>query len=69
MRVNEKLMRIKENILVVGIDIAKYKHYARFVDYRGNLLYKAISFENNKAGFDKLIETIDLVKKKMERMM
>lgn len=64
MRVNEKLERIKENTIVVGIDIAKYKHYARFVDYRGNLIYKTISFDNNKDGFDKLIDTINVVKEK-----
>lgn len=63
MRVNEKLMRIKDTI-VVGIDIAKNKHYARFVDYRGNLLFKTISFDNNKLGFEKLLETINQVKEK-----
>lgn len=64
MRVNEKLMRIKEETIVVGIDIAKKKHYARFVDYRGNLLFKTISFDNNKLGFEKLLETINQVKEK-----
>lgn len=64
MRVNEKLMRIKEDTVVVGIDIAKHKHYAKFIDYRGNLLYKTISFENNKCGFDKMIDTINIVKEK-----
>lgn len=64
MRVNEKLMRITENTIVVGIDIAKHKHYARFIDYRGNQLYKTVSFDNNKCGFDKLIETINIVKGK-----
>ena len=64
MRVNEKLMRITEDTIVVGIDIAKYKHYARFIDYRGNVVYKTISFDNNKCGFDKLIDTISIVKDK-----
>lgn len=64
MRVNEKLMRIKEDTIVVGIDIAKKKHYARFVDYRGNLIHKTISFDNNKLGFEKLLDNIDQVKEK-----
>lgn len=64
MRVNEKLMRITEDTIVVGIDIAKYKHYARFIDYRGNVIYKTISFDNNKCGFDKLIDAINIVKEK-----
>ena len=64
MRVNEKLMRITEDTIVVGIDIAKYKHYARFIDYRGNVIYKTISFDNNKCGVDKLIDAINIVKEK-----
>lgn len=64
MRVNEKLMRIADNTIIVGIDIAKYKHYARFIDYRGNLLYKTISFSNNQDGFEKLIEAVNIVKEK-----
>lgn len=64
MRENQKLKRIKEDTIVIGIDIAKKKHYARLVDYRGELLYKTISFDNNKAGFEKLIETINIVKEK-----
>lgn len=67
MRVNEKLLRITEDTVVVGIDIAKYKHYARFVDYRGNLIYKTISFENNKCGFEKLLETIEVIKEKNKK--
>lgn len=64
MRENQKLKRIKEDTIVIGIDIAKKKHYARLVDYRGELLYKTISFDNNKAGFEKLIGTINIVKEK-----
>ena len=65
MRVNEKLMRITEDTIVIGIDIAKYKHYVRFIDYRGNLIYKTISIDNNKCGFDKLIDSINIVKEKV----
>lgn len=64
MRVSEKLMRITDDTIIVGIDIAKYKHYARFIDYRGNLVYKTISFSNNQSGFEKLIESINIVKEK-----
>ena len=64
MRVNEKLKRITEDTIVVGVDIAKKKHYARFVDYRGELIYRTISFDNNQFGFEKLIESINVVKEK-----
>lgn len=62
MRVNEKLMRITDDTIIVGIDIAKYNHYARFIDYRGNLIYKTISFSNNQSGFEKLLDAINIVK-------
>jgi transposase len=36
---NEKIMQIKVETLVVGIDIGKSTHYARAFDYRGVLLW------------------------------
>jgi transposase len=38
----------------VGIDIAKEVHWARFVDYRGMEVGKAISFRSNRKGFDSI---------------
>jgi transposase len=32
---NEKILQIKNETLVVGIDIGKETHYARAFDYRG----------------------------------
>ena len=64
MRVNQKLERIQENTIVGGIDIAKKRHYVRFVDYRGSEIHKVISFSNDKAGFEKLMQEIARVKEK-----
>ena len=64
MRVNQKLERIQENTIVVGVDIAKYKHYARFVDYRGVEIYRTTSFSNDEEGFKKLMKEIGNVKEK-----
>jgi transposase len=55
---NEKLEAIRLKTLVVGIDIAKHIHWARFVDSRGIEQSKAVKFENNKNGFQSIIARI-----------
>ena len=40
-KVNHKINQVTERTLVVGIDIAKHKHYATFVDERGRELRNA----------------------------
>lgn len=63
-RLNEKLQAITFSTLVVGIDIAKKNQWARFVDCRGIEHGKALKFENNKNGFEKILATIfELCKK------
>ena len=57
-RLNEKLQAITFSTLVVGIDIAKKNQWARFVDCRGIEHGKALRFENNKNGFEKILATI-----------
>lgn len=39
---NEKILQIKNETLVVGIDIGKEMHYARAFDYRGIELSKLL---------------------------
>jgi transposase len=58
---NYKIMQITENTLVVGVDIAKDKHYARAFDWRGIELDKVINFNTNKCGFQMFIEWIKKV--------
>ena len=55
---NKKLQAITFSTLVVGIDIAKKNQWARFVDCRGIEHGKALKFENNKNGFEKILATI-----------
>ena len=57
-RLNEKLQAISFSTLVVGIDIAKKNQWARFVDCRGIEHGKALKFENNKNGFEKILTII-----------
>jgi transposase len=48
---NEKILQIKNDTLVVGVDIAKKWHYARAFDNRGIELGKLLRFENSAQGF------------------
>lgn len=61
--VNAKIKRITEGTLVVGIDIAKYTHVARSVDWRGIELGKPLSFENTRDGLDNLERWLEALKR------
>lgn len=49
---NERINQITPSTLIVGVDIAKFKHVARAQDYRGVEFGKLITFENNREGFE-----------------
>ena len=49
---NQKISQISSHTLIIGGDIAKFKHVARAQDFRGVDLGKPLTFENNKEGFD-----------------
>ena len=51
---NEKILQIKNETLVVGIDIGKEMHYARAFDYRGIELSKLLRFSNTNQGYETL---------------
>ncbi len=51
---NEKILQIKDETLVVGVDIAKQTHYARAFNNRGVELGKLLRFENTAQGFGAL---------------
>lgn len=48
---NEKILQIKNETLIIGVDVASEIHYARAFDYRGIELGKLIRFNNNAVGF------------------
>lgn len=65
-RTSQRIEEITVGTLVVGVDVAKEVHWARFVDYRGSELAKAISFKNNRQGYEKIITRIhEIIKLKM----
>lgn len=57
-RSNRKLEAITYRTIVVGVDIAKNKQWARFVDYRGLEIGKAVSFNNDREGFEYMVAEI-----------
>lgn len=61
---NKKIMQVKVSTLVVGLDIAKNKHAARAFNFRGIECDKVIFFENNEAGFKKLLHWIKKISEK-----
>ena len=55
---NQKLEAITPSTLIVGVDIAKAVQWARFVDYRGLEIGKALRFQNDKIGFGNILASI-----------
>ena len=49
---NEKINQVSENTLVVGIDIAKHKHFACAIDDRGRMLEKSFPILQTRDGFE-----------------
>jgi transposase len=60
-RTNQRLEEITANTLVVGVDIAKSVQWARFVDCRGLEVGKAMSFKNDRQGFEKIVARIEAI--------
>jgi len=54
----QKIESITPDVMIVGIDVAKKKHWARIFDYRGLELTKGFSFKNNIDGFNRLSREI-----------
>ena len=52
---NQRILRITDQTLVVGADIAKETHVARAIDYRGIELGKDCVFANTREGLSKLV--------------
>ena len=57
-RTNQRLEEITVGTLIVGVDVAKAVHWARFVDYRGMEIGKGVSFRSDRQGFEKIVSKI-----------
>jgi transposase len=58
-KTNERLEGITTTTLIVGVDIAKTVHWARYVDYRGVEIGKAMKFSSNRQGFESIVSKIE----------
>jgi len=58
----QKTIRISEEHLVVGIDIAKEKHNAFFGTAKGRTLFRKLVFDNDLQGFTKLMTQTEAIK-------
>jgi transposase len=61
-RINQRLEEITVTTLIVGVDIAKTIHWARFVDYRGMEVGKAVSFRSDRQGFESIVTRIEEIR-------
>lgn len=58
---SQKLEIITPGTLIIGVDIAKKLQWARFTDYRGFELGKALKFQNDKPGFGGILSSIQTI--------
>lgn len=56
-----EILKTRDNVLIVGIDIAKKIHWAQITDSNGNTLCKPIKITNNIDGFLNLITQIQVL--------
>ncbi len=63
-QLNRKIEAVTLRTLVVGIDIAKEKQWARFVDCRGVECGKAMYFSNDRTGFEAILAKIREISKR-----
>lgn len=63
-KVEKKLLVHGGDVVVVGIDIAKKKHYARIYNQMDLDIIKPFSFHNSRDGFYRLVSKIIAAKEK-----
>jgi transposase len=68
---NKKIAQITSQTLIIGVDIAKFKHVARAQDFRGMEFGSPCYFENTKEGFEHFLTWISELKREqaMEKVM
>ena len=62
---NQRLEEITVSTLIVGVDISKVTHWARFTDYRGIEVGKAVKFKNNRAGFEAIVSRVEQIRNRI----
>lgn len=62
---NQKIEQVTEQTLVIGMDIAKHKHYAAMVDERGRELKKPFPVFQSRIGFEQFYVSIEEAKREV----
>ncbi len=62
----EKIERITEKTLIIGIDIASRRHYAQALTWRKLEVIKGLFFKNEREAFEEFLDWMNQAKKKME---
>ncbi|WP_341299573.1 IS110 family transposase [Lysinibacillus sp. FSL H8-0500] len=55
---NQKINQVSEQTLVIGIDIAKHKHFACAIDDRGRVLQQSFPIAQSRIGFEGFYERL-----------
>jgi len=66
-KLNDKINQVSENTLVIGIDIAKKKHFACASDDRGRILEKPFPIIQSRDGFEVFYDYLLTLKAKHEK--
>ncbi|WP_341303010.1 transposase [Lysinibacillus sp. FSL H8-0500] len=64
---NQKINQVSEDILVIGIDFAKHKHFTCTIDDRGRVLQKSYVILQSYAGFEAFYEHLLALKAAHEK--
>ena len=64
LRQTKTSIRGSDKHLVVGIDIAKHKHYAFFGDANGKSFLRKFIFDNNLEGLNNLLSKAEFIQKR-----
>jgi transposase len=68
-RANQRLEEITPTTIVVGVDIAKTTHWARFTDFRGIEVSKAAAFKSDRNGFESIIARIQVTRRQFDSVI
>lgn len=62
----EKIERITDETLIIGIDIASHRHYAQALTWRKIEVTKGLYFNNERQEFERFLSWVNEAKQKME---
>jgi len=58
----ERLLRVSDKTIIVGVDVAKKEHWARVTDHRGVDICKPIKVRNDEESFERLLARVEKIR-------